>query len=1188
MIIKILLGLIDGEATYKEEKMKRVFGLTVMLVCLLAAAPGVAQQVWFDGEGYLTPTEKSMIAIDPGLVNDGRVARQQGGTVTVTPLAGDFPHIVLLTTVRDGNGNPVTGLTRDDFVITEQSATEGSPVTEEITCFVEFQTGGGMGGGIRFSLVFDLSESMRGDRLADAKTAATNFLQNCAEDDRGSLVSFSTGGLERIEREMNWITTDADQNGSYDIVDAVNALEQPQLGLTAVYDGIAMGIESLGGEPSPKAVVIFTDGETNSDRSFNINEIIAQANSQGVLVYTIGLGVDPQNLRDLADATGGLYYYAPTAQDMNAVYEDIYDEIVRVSRSQYAICYNTHNPAHDGTTRTVSAVSDSVPANGVGAYTVNFGPEITRDESTIALSASPQAAGTDLVISGTVIDNDAETLGQTLSAHLLYRMIDQGMYTDVPLELQNQGGGTYSFSATIPAAAVLEPVVRYQLIASDGIVQANDPGDPVIEFFIPVGDNHPPVITHTPVSSGTAAQAIPVSAQITDPDGDTIDTATLFYRPHNPYQEDAFYMSAVMTSEDEQNFAAEIPAGQVTVSGIDYFIVARDNNLLQSENGSANAPHFVQVGNNSYTSPTANAGPDAAVDEGTTVALDGTGSTDPDGGMAYQWVQTDGPVVTLSNENSSQPTFSAPLVGPEGDSVAFQLTVYDDSCLYSTDTVTVAVNDTPLAAQFSWSPSPASTDEAITFTDMSTPGGQIATWEWDFGGQGTSAEQNPVFAFQNAGEYPVTLRVVDSNGTEDTITQTVAVQSTATEPCDDCEGDGGCFIENTTGSSWKGVAGIGLFMLFSLLLPFAWKHARGKTNIFLIFIIPVLIAAIPMAARAENKANALTISPMVGYYVFDDDQNIDKDFIGALGIGYNFTENVSAELMGTYGQFVHYYLKPPCECCEEDLDGHTLHLDGLYHFRPDENFVPYLAIGVGGTNLDFDNSDGESSFMANWGGGMKYFFSENVALRADARHIYVFDDGYNNVAGTVGLTFQLPFGPKPPPSPTPAPVVQPKSQPKQPEKKEDAVTKKEGKTTPKISPITPKPTPVATPVPVTKTKREVWVRLRIQFDFDKSVVKSKYHDEIKRVADLLKRHPDVAVVIEGHTCNIGTEAYNQRLSQRRADSVKRYLVNKFDISASRLETKGYGELEPEFDNKTREGRRKNRRVIVVKMIEVVE
>jgi len=107
------------------------------------------------------------------------------------------------------------------------------------------------------------------------------------------------------------------------------------------------------------------------------------------------------------------------------------------------------------------------------------------------------------------------------------------------------------------------------------------------------------------------------------------------------------------------------------------------------------------------------------------------------------------------------------------------------------------------------------------------------------------------------------------------------------------------------------------------------------------------------------------------------------------------------------------------------------------------------------------------------------------------------------------------------------------------------------------------------------------VELKTEFDFNKATVRPASHQRIKDAADYMKRHPDVDAIIEGHTDSIGSDKYNMDLSQRRAESVKKYMIDKFGISPSRLTAKGYGESKPIADNNTDEGRQRNRRVIAV-------
>ncbi len=108
-------------------------------------------------------------------------------------------------------------------------------------------------------------------------------------------------------------------------------------------------------------------------------------------------------------------------------------------------------------------------------------------------------------------------------------------------------------------------------------------------------------------------------------------------------------------------------------------------------------------------------------------------------------------------------------------------------------------------------------------------------------------------------------------------------------------------------------------------------------------------------------------------------------------------------------------------------------------------------------------------------------------------------------------------------------------------------------------------------------KEEIIVLRGIQFDFDKYDIKPEWIPVLDEGVAILKKHPNVNIVIEGHTCSIGTEVYNQKLSEKRAKAVFDYFVRK-GIDPKRMKAVGYGELRPKASNKTEEGRRINRRV----------
>jgi OOP family OmpA-OmpF porin len=102
--------------------------------------------------------------------------------------------------------------------------------------------------------------------------------------------------------------------------------------------------------------------------------------------------------------------------------------------------------------------------------------------------------------------------------------------------------------------------------------------------------------------------------------------------------------------------------------------------------------------------------------------------------------------------------------------------------------------------------------------------------------------------------------------------------------------------------------------------------------------------------------------------------------------------------------------------------------------------------------------------------------------------------------------------------------------------------------------------------------------LLVEFDFDQAVVKPEFYDEIATFAEFLMTYSNTNAVIEGHTDSDGTEAYNQGLSERRANAVMNRLVSEHGIAASRLSAVGYGESRPVVENNNAANKQRNRRI----------
>jgi OOP family OmpA-OmpF porin len=133
--------------------------------------------------------------------------------------------------------------------------------------------------------------------------------------------------------------------------------------------------------------------------------------------------------------------------------------------------------------------------------------------------------------------------------------------------------------------------------------------------------------------------------------------------------------------------------------------------------------------------------------------------------------------------------------------------------------------------------------------------------------------------------------------------------------------------------------------------------------------------------------------------------------------------------------------------------------------------------------------------------------------------------------------------------------------------------------------IPPPPKPAPAPVAMSAQKAAAAKRfcdkpavLAVEFDTNKADIKPKYRADLEKLAEFLTEFPNAKGEISGHTDNVGGKAFNLKLSQRRADSVTKYMQKNFSIAPERLTAKGFGFAKPVASNKTKAGKAKNRRI----------
>ena len=306
-------------------------------------------------------------------------------------------------------------------------------------------------------------------------------------------------------------------------------------------------------------------------------------------------------------------------------------------------------------------------------------------------------------------------------------------------------------------------------------------------------------------------------------------------------------------------------------------------------------------------------------------------------------------------------------------------------------------------------------------------------------------------------------------------------------------------------------------------------------------VIGSMVATTSLGALAQGQG-AVEMEAFGKHYFTDSSRDVQRDgeLYGA-GASYFLTDDVSLGL--SYGEYHDLTSRDPVGAGgHKDIKGSLTSLDATYHFgQPGVGLRPYVSAGAAHQSIGQANRGGrDHSTFAKVGTGVKYYFTENFFAKAGVDGMYNIDaiEGEWMAGVGVGLNFgggaqQQVAQVEPTPEPAPAPIVDNE----------------------------PEPEPEL-----------VRVELDVKFDFDKAKVREESYSDIKNLADFMQQYPQTSTTVEGHTDSVGTDQYNQRLSERRAQAVRDVLVNQYGVSGQRVDSVGYGETRPVADNSTEEGR----------------
>ena len=333
-----------------------------------------------------------------------------------------------------------------------------------------------------------------------------------------------------------------------------------------------------------------------------------------------------------------------------------------------------------------------------------------------------------------------------------------------------------------------------------------------------------------------------------------------------------------------------------------------------------------------------------------------------------------------------------------------------------------------------------------------------------------------------------------------------------------------------------------------------------------ILLSTIACATMMLAANSDYKYE---ITPMIGGALTEGNLGLDRNYVnGGLALGFNLQDSMIDQVeLG----FLRSTSDVDYSMAGRDTGITRVFTNLVKEYDLNSAISLYALAGVGVEIFDSEEAGNQDSPFGNYGAGIKYKIADQFALKADVRHLIETDHGDNNLLYNIG--FAIPFGEVSKPAPVAAPVVAPVVAPKPKAAPKDS--DKDGV----IDALDQCPNTMAG-AKVDSVGCMTLVNLDINFDTNSSVIKGAYNPKIAEFASMLRENPKLSATIEAHTDSVGSNAYNQKLSEKRAASTVEAL-KALKVDPAKIKAVGYGETKPVASNDTAEGRAENRRVNAV-------